>query len=252
MGWWRLLISLVSGTVAGGLSGVVGLGGGAVLPPLLSLGMRLGQHEAQGLALAALLPPVTLPAVLAYRRLGAVIDLRLVASLVAGFLVGAVAGASLAIQLPARELRWLFAVYLLVISVRMLIVRPSSEAGARGPTHRLRGLPIGFLAGLFSGLLGIGGGIIALPLLRRFAGLDRLSAQATVLAMFTPPIGLPAVIVYARERGGFEWGPLLLIALGFGLGALVGARFAGRVDVVRAARLQGLVLIAIAVLLVVR
>lgn len=80
-----------------------------------------------------------------------------------------------------------------------------------------------------SGLLGVGGGLVALPLLRKFGRLGRLEAQATTLAMMLPPVGLPAVYVYAKEQGGLPWELLGAVAVGFTLGAGVGARVAGRV-----------------------
>ncbi|MBK6695956.1 MAG: hypothetical protein IPG50_27675 [Myxococcales bacterium] len=71
---------------------------------------------------------------------------------------------------------------------------------------------------------------MALPLLKRFGRLSRLEAQATTLAMMLPPIGLPAVYVYAKEQGGLPWELLAAVAVGFSLGAGLGARVAGRVN----------------------
>lgn len=253
MNWIGLVVPLVAGALAGALSGFLGLGGGAILTPMLALGLGFEQHRAQGVALAALLPPVTLPAVLAYRRLGARIDLKLVGLLVAGFAVGGVGGAQLAQWLPGRELRWLFCAYLLVAAVRALWGGRAVEDDAEPRPVRLAwGVPVGIAAGVASGLLGIGGGIVALPLLRRLAGLDRLSAQATTLAMFLPPIGLPALLVYVRESGALPWGTLGLIVIGFVAGSLVGARLAGRVDAHRAARAQAWLLILISALMLAR
>lgn len=243
------------GIVAGLLSGFLGIGGGAILTPLLVFALGIEQHRAQGISLAALLPPVGLPAVLAYRKSGVHIDAMLVVLLVAGFVIGTVGGAWSAHRVPSRELRWCFAAFLAITAVHTaFFVKPAEEADA-APPHRVPawlGVAIGLLAGAMSGLLGVGGGLVALPLLRRFGRLGRLEAQATTLAMLLPPIGLPAVIVYAREQGGLPWPLLGAVAVGFALGAWPGARLAGRVDAHRAARVYAGFLALLAVVLVVR
>jgi uncharacterized membrane protein YfcA len=108
------------------------------------------------------------------------------------------------------------------------------------------------LAGILSGLLGVGGGLVALPLLRRFGHLGRLEAQATTLAMLLPPIGLPAVYVYAKEEGGLPWELLGAVAVGFSLGSGLGARMAGRVNERAAAMIYAAFLVVMAVVLVTR
>ncbi len=112
------------------------------------------------------------------------------------------------------------------------------------------GIPIGAAAGVMSGLLGVGGGLVALPLLRRFGGLGRLEAQATTLAMLLPPIGLPAVYMYAREEGGLPWALLAAVAMGFALGAGGGAYLAGRVNARAAAVVYASFLALMAIVLV--
>ena len=214
------------------LAGFLGIGGGAILAPFLGLLLGIDQHRAQGISLAALLPPVGLPAVLGYRRRGIAIDSRLVVLLIVGFVGGAVGGAWLAHRVPARELRWIFATYLIGSAIHAWVARVDEAKSPAADNHTkarlIAAIPIGAIGGAMSGLLGVGGGIIVLPLLRRFVGLSRLQAQATSLAMMLPPIGLPAVWVYATEQGGLPWPLLVAVALGFGIGAGVGARLAGR------------------------
>ncbi len=227
-----LLASSTFGVLAGVLSGFLGIGGGAILSPLLVFTLGLDQHRAQGISLAALVPPVGLPAVLAYRRVGVRIDVKLVVALVLGFLGGGLGGAWLAHRLPSRELTWAFALFLVVSAWRALAEPPPPPHASFPPRRAARwvGIPIGAAAGVMSGLLGVGGGLVALPLLRKVARLGRLEAQATTLAMLLPPIGLPAVYVYAREQGGLPWDLLAVVGLGFALGAGVGAALAGRVE----------------------
>lgn len=62
------VISSLIGFVAGGAAGLLGIGGGILLTPLFAMLLGMEQHRAQGLSLAALLPPVGLPALLQYRK----------------------------------------------------------------------------------------------------------------------------------------------------------------------------------------
>lgn len=240
------------GIAAGVVSGFLGIGGGAILPPLLVLVLGIEQHRAQGISLAALLPPVGLPAVLAYRRAGIFVSVKLVVMLVVGFVGGGLGGAWLAQRVPAAELRVVFSVFLVVTAVRAVLLSTGGEAPTHedAPRSAWVGLLIGGLAGVVSGLLGLGGGLIALPLLRRFGRLGRLEAQATTLAMMLPPIGLPAVYVYSRGQGGLPWELLVAVAVGFALGAGGGARIAGRVDA-RTASIAYAVLVGVLALVLV-
>ena len=87
------------------------------------------------------------------------------------------------------------------------------------------GLLIGAFGGLISGLLGIGGGAILIPLMALWMGLPQHEAQATSLALMLPPIGLPGVLVYAGGHG-LPWIVILFAGGGFAAGSLLGARFA--------------------------
>ncbi len=246
------------GILAGTLSGFLGIGGGAILAPLLALTLRvdqphISQQQAQGISLAALLPPVGLPAVIAYRKLGVRIDARLVVTLIAGFVVGAYGGAWLAHRVSSHALRWIFTGFLLISAWRAM--RASTAEDGHGPATAVPvvpvpiGVAIGVTAGVMSGLLGVGGGLIALPMLRRWGGLGRLEAQATTLAMLLPPIGLPAVYVYAQEQHGLPWDLLAAVGVAFALGAGIGAHVAGRVDNRTATRVYAGFLVVIAVVL---
>lgn len=257
----ELILTGAFGVLAGTLSGFLGIGGGAVLAPLLVLAFHTEQHRAQGISLAALVPPVGLPAVLTYRRAGVPVRPRLVVFLVLGFLGGAAAGAYLAHRVPTRELGWLFAAFLGVSAIRAVMAARTgakaasaslSDIDASIPVPAPIGVGIGLAAGTMSGLLGVGGGLVALPLLRRFAKLGRLEAQATTLAMLLPPIGLPAVFVYAREQGGLPWLQLAAVGVGFAAGAALGAYGAGRVPERMANRAYAAFLAIMAVVLVAR
>lgn len=83
-------------------------------------------------------------------------------------------------------------------------------------------LVIGCCVGVVSGLLGIGGGVLVIPALVFVFGYTQQRAVGTSLAMLLPPIGVFAVMRYARA-GQVDWRAALLMASGFALGAYAGA-----------------------------
>jgi len=84
---------------------------------------------------------------------------------------------------------------------------------------------LGLFAGMASGLIGIGGGIIVVPCLVYFLGFSQHMAQGTTLAMMVPPIGLLAALTYYR-RGYVNLPVAGLLCLGFVLGGYFGAKLA--------------------------
>jgi len=239
-----------AGLFAGLLSGVFGIGGGIVLVPLLALLLGLSQHEAQGMTLAVLVLPIGLPAVLAYRR-HAPIRWPLVLALVTGFVTGVVGGARAANSLPDRPLRLVFVLFLLAVAIHGWRVSSLPQGGLppRPRASAWHGLWIGLAGGALSGLLGIGGGIVMVPLLVHAARLGRLEAQGTSLAAMLPPVGLPGVLVYAAASGGLPWTPLATVALAFGAGALAGARLATRASAFALGRAFSLFVLVVALAL---
>ena len=101
---------------------------------------------------------------------------------------------------------------------------------------------LGLVAGIFSGLIGIGGAIIIIPALVLFFGLSQHTAQGTTLALMVPPIGLLAAWIYYKQ-GFVDLKMAGLICLGFVVGGLVGARFATGIpdDILR--RIFGVILL---------
>jgi uncharacterized membrane protein YfcA len=119
------------GTIAGGLalgvavgviSGLVGIGGGALLIPALTLLYGMSQKKAQGTSLATLLLPIGVFAFWEYWKAGEV-DVRLAVLLAIGFAVGGFLGGVWAQHLSGVVLRRGFACLLIVIAVRMLLTK---------------------------------------------------------------------------------------------------------------------------------
>ena len=114
-----ILLLLLLGFGAGILSGLVGVGGGIIIVPGLVFLLGFSQKMAQGTSLAVLLLPVGILAVMQYYKSGFV-DVRSVGIIAIAFLVGGFFGSKIAIMLPADSVKKIFAILLLLISIKML------------------------------------------------------------------------------------------------------------------------------------
>ncbi|OGS19344.1 MAG: permease [Elusimicrobia bacterium RIFOXYA2_FULL_50_26] len=104
---------------------------------------------------------------------------------------------------------------------------------------------LGFAAGVVSGLVGIGGGIILIPALVYFFGMTQAKAQGTTLAIMVPPIGLLAAWVYYKQ-GNVNTGIAAFVCLGFFLGGFLGANLASGFTNETLRKIFGFVLLIIA------
>ncbi|MCX6023842.1 MAG: sulfite exporter TauE/SafE family protein [Chloroflexi bacterium] len=116
----RTLRMVVTGLVTGVFSGLTGVGGGAVLVPLLTDLVGMGQHRAHGSSMAILAVTAAAGAI-TYLQAGYV-DVGLSLQIAAGSVVGVVLGARVMTRLPASVLRRLFGLFLLGIGIRMFFL----------------------------------------------------------------------------------------------------------------------------------
>lgn len=105
---------------------------------------------------------------------------------------------------------------------------------------------LGLTAGVLSGLIGIGGGVIIVPALVFLFGLSQHQAQGTTLALLVPPIGILAAWTYYKQ-GYVDIRIAALVAGGFLFGSLVGAKIATGLSNVVLEKLFGLALLLIAI-----
>ena len=115
--WWIAL-----GVGAGTMGGLLGVGGGLVMIPVMVSAFGLTQHQPHGTSLAVMLPPVGALAVWRYYAAGHV-RLDMAAWICVGFIVGGLLGAQLANSLSALWLRRVFGVFLLAVSVHLMLGR---------------------------------------------------------------------------------------------------------------------------------
>ena len=108
---------------------------------------------------------------------------------------------------------------------------------------------IGLLAGSLSGLLGIGGGIVMIPLLIIFLGLTQHEAQGTVLFSMLPPIGILAAINYYKA-GFVKWEYAIVIAFTFVVGGYLGSKLALHISSQLVSRIFGVIMLIVALKLI--
>ncbi len=268
------LVLLAGGAAVGLFGSLLGLGGGILLVPLLTLGFGLPLREAVAISLVSVIVTSSASAAVYLQR--HVANLRLGMTLELFSALGALVGGLVAFLISERVLAGLFAALITWVAVSMArrkdpprtaplpaapaadvepelvdpgpepepahlidvapaltVADPSFAAALSGPGYRIHRLPAGMLgsvfAGLNSALLGVGGGIIKVPVMHLLMGVPLRTSTATSNMMMGITATASAVIYLLRDEiDPFVAGP---IALGVFIGASAGSRLAHRVDV---------------------
>jgi uncharacterized membrane protein YfcA len=256
---------IIGGGVAAGLFGsLLGLGGGTLIVPLLTLGFGLPLREAVGVSLVCVIVTSSASAGIYLQR--RVANLRLGMTLELFTATGALFGALVAFLLDERLIAGLFAALLVYVAASMLwrgredtaaaeeasreaaaaldgdgepVPDTASPAGAgssfilalSGPGYTIRNLPFGVagsvVAGVVSALLGIGGGTVKVPVMHLAMGVPLRIATATSNLMIGITASAGAIVYLLRD----EIDPYLagIVCVGVFVGAIVGARLQHRI-----------------------
>lgn len=244
---------VAAGVGAGVFGSLLGLGGGVLIVPILTLGFGLDLREAVGISLISVIMTSSAAAGVYLER--HVANMRLGMTLELFTAIGALVGGSIAFLVSENVLEALFAILLAYVAFTMARPRSQNREDAAaldldgddddpdaepttldrlsGSDYRVRNLGLGVVgaafAGIVSALLGIGGGIIKVPLMNLGMGVPLRVATATSNMM----IGITAAasaIIYV-SRGGIDAYSAAPTAIGVFLGATAGSRLAHRVDV---------------------
>jgi uncharacterized protein len=228
---------LVIGTAVGFLGGFLGVGGGIIMIPLLTFwafpAMQVHPevmvHLAFGTSLAIIIP-TSLSGSLAHSRAGNVVW-KVVGILALTGVIGSFVGSTLAATLKGAVLKTLFGIVLVITSAQMILQKKGAgEAGEvfvipkPSPT-----LFVGFLVGIFSGFFGLGGGVIAIPLMVRFLSIPIHKAMGISIAFV-----FFAAIVGTAGYAYNGWGRADLPAHSFGYIHLSGWVLAGIPSIIMA------------------
>jgi uncharacterized membrane protein YfcA len=164
----ELLAYLLTGAAAGLLAGLLGVGGGIIIVPMLAwlfaqhgFASEAVMHYAVGTSLAVIIP-TSLSSMLTHQRLGGVLW-PVARRMMVGIIPGALLGAWLAAQMNSALLSGFFGAFMLLIALKFVVgIKPGSKRGLPGSI--VLGCS-GAAVGLVSALLGIGGGSMSVPLL---------------------------------------------------------------------------------------
>jgi uncharacterized protein len=226
------ILMLAGGAAAGLFGSLLGLGGGILIVPLLTLGFGLDLRAAVGASLVSVIMTSSAAAGVYLER--RVADLRLGMRLELFTAIGALVGGSIAFLIDERWLSILFAGLLVYVAVSMLRARTTetSADGSEERSYEVRNVPLGIVgatgAGVLSALLGIGGGLVKVPLMHLVMGIPLRVATATSNLMVGITAAAGAVIYLARgEIDPYIAGPT---AIGVFVGASLGSRVAHRID----------------------
>lgn len=107
-------------------------------------------------------------------------------------------------------------------------------------------LIIGVVAGVLSGLFGIGGGIVIVPALVMLFGLSQQTAQGTTLALLSIPVSLVAALNYTKA-GMVDWKAAVILAVGFMIGGFFGSKLAVGIDGALMKKMFAILMIVLAV-----
>lgn len=241
-----LALVMTLGALIGMVMALTGAGGGVLAIPLLVFGLHLPVQQAAPVALVAVGLAALIAAALGLRQ--RIVRYRAAALIGSVGMLIAPLGVMLAQWLPNRPLLGAFALVLMYSAWRMLQGAESTVALSESVLcrvnevdHRLtwtapcaRALAgTGVIAGLLSGLLGVGGGFVIVPALRRHTDLEIRSIQATSLAVIA--LVSTSGVAAATFHGPVLWAVALPFAAGSVMALLVGQQLARRLD---AGRLQ--------------
>jgi uncharacterized protein len=265
------LIIFAAGTMAGALGVALGLGGGIFLVPFLTLALGFPLKSAAAISLSTVI--ATSSAVSARRAGNQLINLRFGMVLEVATTAGSLLGGITAQFVSETALRRLFGIVATAVALvmvgrinkRNVIADPLADPGRLGGrfyeeesggviTYRIKRLPLAlvasFVAGNVSSLLGIGGGIIKVPVLNAWCGMPLRAAAATSALMIGVTATGGAIIYY----GHGDLQPLLAApaVLGVQLGSWGGSRFAESASVKWLKLMMAALLVVVAVLMFMR
>lgn len=245
---------LLIGFLVGLFGSLLGLGGGVIIVPILVLGLGLTTHNAVSTSLVAVLATAA-SATLEYARQKRIV-FRLGLLTAAATIPGAFVGADISQHVSPKMLAAIFSVIVILLGSIMLFGRERREGGGSSSTVKLSSgrrmnlltsFSLFFCVGLVAGLLGIGGGILFVPIYNLFLGVGIYYAVATsaFTIIFTSLAGL--LRHYTLGYLLFEY--TLPITIGVFIGAQLGPRLNRVLNTLILSRIFALAIIGVSIYL---
>lgn len=215
--------ALLGGLAAGAAGGLFGVGGGLVLIPILTGFFHLSQHKAHGTSLAVI-GATALVSVFVYAAHGNVAWWTALFVAIASIFTARI-GARLTTRLAAHRLAKAFALFLLLVAIRLLwkVPEPTVSVFHSGPAAIWFDLVLGAMVGIVAGFMGVGGGILSVPVFTLGLGMTQQLAQGTSLAIILA--AAPAGALEHARHGNVSKGMVPMLALGALVGGPIAAWF---------------------------
>lgn len=215
--------ALLIGLATGMFGGLLGLGGGVIMIPLMVAILGFTQHQAHGTSLVALVF-TGLSGAISYAVSGSV-DWRAALLIAATAVLTARLGARYSAGVSEWKLKRFFGIFLLFVGI-LLIAKPYLPYAASRPEGALEillFLVTGLVSGFLSGLLGVGGGGIMVPIMVFLLGFSQVGAQGVSLLAMVPSGSVGAFTHWqlGNVRGQALWGLIPGIVAGSVLGSWV-------------------------------
>jgi len=226
---------VVVGLIAGFAAGLIGIGGGVLMVPFLYFFYESTRGTALGVIPLDLQPtvahatslfvivPTALIGTIAYAR-ARVVVWRAAIPVGLASVVGGVIGARVALLLPGSVLKFAFGLFLLATAAQLAWGR-RHDAG-----HPLRlqpwiTIPIGLFAGMFSAIMGVGGGLVAIPLLLHFVGVDirRVAATSLTIVVLAASAGTVTYMVTGNGVAGLPSSAVGFVHVAAGIPLMIGS-----------------------------
>lgn len=224
--YMKIIEVFLTGLAASILGSFIGVGGGFLAVPLLTLLIGIPMHIAIGISLISVFLTSASAFTVYFRR--GFVDLKLGLFLETASIVGAFLGANIAIMLSAYILKLIFGIVLAYVSYRMFGEGPAEDERRvlwrSKPLKAACGYLTSFVAGLISGLLGIGGGTLKVPIMVLVLDVPVRVAMATSTFMI--------IITSATALSVYVTNNLVDVMLGasIAIGALIGAQIGSRLN----------------------
>lgn len=219
-----LILNLLLGLAMGTLGGLFGIGGGLVAIPALGVLFGLDQQLAQGTALVMVVPNVVL-ALWRYNQRNRIQPRNALLLSLSAFVFAWLASLY-AVELQAERMRLAFVGFLVALALynlaRLFMRIPAPSAQLRHPWPWLGVL--GSAAGALGGMFGVGGAVLAVPVLTNLFGVGQLVAQGLSLALALPSTGV-TLLTYALHDH-VDWAMGIPLAVGGLLSISWGVRLA--------------------------
>jgi uncharacterized membrane protein YfcA len=210
------------GLVAGVFAGFFGVGGGIIVVPLLLLFFPVDQRQASITSLVAIIP-TSVVAATAFLLSGSVPINQTVFGLIIaiGSMITAPLGSWALRTWNTVIVRWIFIAILFSAAIQVMLVLPNRESHLEWSIPTIAGLfVVGVFMGFVAGLLGVGGGILAIPLLVLGFGVSDLTAKALSLIAMAPA-AITGTIGSARA-GAVNWRAGISLGIPMSVASIIG------------------------------